>query len=200
MATISVITPTIGRDTLRDTAASMVPQLRHGDEWIIAADSDPTFAQVIARQARELTPARVVLAEARDVTSVFGNAQRDIAIRLATASHLCFLDDDDVWNPGARDHFAAAADREPHMVHVFRARWSDGHHWQGVLWKEKRFMRGNVGTPMVLIPNRPPLPRWMHWNSDGVVSDFGWLHAALGDQPLAWHHETVATVRPKVRP
>lgn len=200
MATLTVITPTVGRDSLRDTAASLVPQLRPGDEWILVSDGAQPFVQAIGRQARTLTPARIVLADVRHSTSQFGNAQRDLALGVAKGSHLCFLDDDDVWEPGARDHFAAAADQQPGAVHVFRARWGDGHHWHGILWKEQVFEQGNVGTPMVCYPNQRPLPKWMSWNHAGAVSDFGWMRAALGAHEIVWHREIVATVRPMVRP
>lgn len=196
---ISVITPTLGRDTLRDTAASVVPQLRNGDEWILVADGAQPFVQSIGRQARTLTPARVVLADVKHATSRFGNAQRDVGMQLARASHLCFLDDDDVWNPGARDNFAAAANHRPAAVHVFRARWGDGHHWHGILWDDPVFEQDNIGTPMICVPNRPGLPRWMHHNEAGIVSDFGWMRAAVEGQRVAWHHAIVATVRPRVR-
>lgn len=197
--TLSVITPTCGRSSLRATAASVLPQLRSGDEWILVGDGDQPYARTISVKARELTPAKVVYIEAAHATSQFGNAQRDVAVRIAKGTHLCFLDDDDIWNPGAGDHFRSAATEQPDAVHVFKATWGPGHHWHGTLWREPVFMESNVGTPMVCIPNRPSLPLWMAWNRLGIVSDFAWLQAAVGGRRIDWHCQNIATVRPEPR-
>ena len=199
MATLTLITPTCGRTTLRNVAASVVGQLRRGDEWILVADGPQPFAQTVARKARLLTAANVVYAEVKHATSQFGNAQRDFALRIARGSHLCFLDDDDVWRTGAGEAFRTAATEQPDAVHIFKAEWGPGHHWQGILWRREAFEESNVGTPMLLIPNRPSLPLWMAWNARGTVSDFAWMQAARGARDVCWHPRLVATVRPEVR-
>ena len=196
MVALSVITPTCGRDSLSAAVASIVDQLAPTDELVLVGDGEQTYARGLARVAREMTVARIVYLEAKDAVSQFGNAQRDAGLRVARGSHVGFLDDDDVYQPGALAAFRDAATSAPAAVHVFRAEWGPGHHAGGtVLWQEPVFRLANVGTPMVVYP-RDRLPAWMRFNRHGTVSDFGWMQEAAHGREIVWHEQLVATVRP----
>ena len=95
MATFTVIIPTVGRATLRQTLASVAPQLRNGDAVHVLRNNDGDY----------------------------GNRARNDAIARAITSHLCFLDDDDEWLRDALDDMRAFADEYPDRVGVFRARY-----------------------------------------------------------------------------
>ena len=200
MASISVITPTIGRATLAQTAASVLPQLVPEDEWIVVADGDREQAASIFGSAfiSDLVGgARFTWAYEERPDSRFGNAQRDRALTLVRTSHVCFLDDDDRYEPGALALFRQWAHDAPEAVHVGSAEWGPGHYAHGtVLWKTREFVEGNVGTCMVCYPFTPDMPRWMAHNSKGVTSDFGWMREAAEGREIVWHGQIVATVRP----
>lgn len=197
---VTVVMPTVGRPTLRRAIASVVDQLEYGDELIVVGDStvDHQAWDVVA----EFQPAQLFYVEAHRPGSVFGNAQRDFGMQLAAgrSSHLMFLDDNDVWTHGALDTVRWAIDRvgDDRAAHVFKARWGAGHHAHGtVLWRDTVVAEGNVGTPMVVLPNRPYQRSWWDFNGRGVVSDFGFLSAAVGECSGAmFHTPVIATVRP----
>jgi glycosyltransferase involved in cell wall biosynthesis len=203
MATLTVITPTKGRPSLSATIASVTPQLEHGDELIVVADlahGPHPYARGLCRLAQDGCRGKVVYAELAVEGSQYGNAQRDFGLKLAGGSHLAFLDDDDVWTDDAGALIHEAIDLQPHYVHVFKAEWGPGHHAHGtILWKEPHFVEGQIGTPMVVWPRHHAMPRWMDSNERGVVSDFGWMSAALGATRIGWHPRIVATVRPEAQ-
>lgn len=140
---------------------------------------------------------RFAFAWTHEPASVYGNAQRDMALSLVRTSHVCFLDDDDVYEPGALALFREWAHDAPEAVHVGSAEWGPGHHAHGtVLWKTREFVEGNIAPLMCVFPFTPTMPRWMAHNSKGVVSDFGWMREAAEGREIVWHGQIVATVRP----
>lgn len=195
------MTPTIGRASLAATAASVLPQLGPDDEWIVVADAERKDARGLlwnaAWPASSHGKARFTWSYSRENGSRFGNAQRDHALSLVRTSHVCFLDDDDVYRDGALDLFRKWAHDAPEAVHVGKAEWGAGHHAAGtVLWDRPEFAAGNIATCMVVYPFTADMPRWMDFNDRGVVSDFGWMQAAAEGREIRWHPEIVATVRP----
>lgn len=201
MTSISVITPTIGRARLAATAESVLSQLGPDDEWIVVADAERKDARGLlwnaAWPAAENGRARFTWSYSRENGSVYGNAQRDHALSLVRTSHVCFLDDDDVYEPGTLDLFREWAHDAPEAVHVGRMMFGQGHHAHGLtLWRDPEWREQNVGTPMVLYPSSRTLPSWMDFNHLGFVSDFGWMTAARGDAETIWHEDVVAEVRP----
>lgn len=198
-ATLSVIMPTCGRPTLARAISSVVDQLEHGDELIVVGDGEQ---DVSAETVGDFQPASVFYVETQRPGSVFGNWQRDWGMELAAgrSSHLAFLDDDDCYVPGAldviRDALIESFDHQE--AHIFRAEWGPGHHAHGVvLWADREVREANVATPMVVLPNRPYARSWWDFNERGIVSDFGFLSAAIGEcAGVRWRPEIVATIRP----
>ncbi len=109
----------------------------------------------------------------------------------ATGSHLAFLDDDDVFLPGAIDAMRQAACTSPV---IFRMRYShDGRE----LWQDQDLRAGNVGTPMIFVPNRPALlGTWAGWGSD-TCGDFRFIYETVEKmgEPV-WNETVVALIRP----
>lgn len=198
MTALSVVLPTCGRLSLAASVTSVLPELAPEDELIIVGDGshDQKYARGVARVGGSMTDGPVWYLETTVPGSVYGNGQRQAGTDHARGTHIAYLDDDDVWNPGTGDLFREAAKTDHEAVHIFRAEWGSGHHWHGILWQDKELRQGNIGVPQVLWPNTGPLPLWMAYNALQTVSDFGWMQAAADGKRLVWHEEIVATVRP----
>ena len=101
---LSIIIPTLGRPTLSATLDSVVGQLRGGDEvWIVSDGPRPDALKMAQRYAAKLGGALIRFAEGPATPGGMGGPQRNRGMQLATGSHLLFMDDDDVYLPGALD-------------------------------------------------------------------------------------------------
>lgn len=194
--TFTIVMPTVGRPSLRAAIASCVDQLEEGDELIVVGDGEQ---DVSAETVGDFQPASIFYVETQRAGSVYGNWQRTWAMELALgrSSHVAFLDDDDVYTPDALDimRYCIGDDRE--SAHVFKATWGQGHHWHGTLWADPVVRESNFGTPQVVLPNRPYPKSWWDSNDRGIVSDYGFLSAAIGEcDGVRWHDALVAVVRP----
>lgn len=195
--TFTVVMPTLGRATLTRAISSVVDQLEDGDELVVVGDGRQDGAADIVESFQ---PASLFYVEAHHVESCFGNTQRDFGLQLAAgrSSHLLFLDDDDVYRHGALDIVRWRVESNSQHAHVFRCEWGAGHHAHGYLaWTDPEVREQNIATPMVCLPNRHYDRTWMDFNDRGIVSDFGWLQAALAQcDGVEWHTDVIATVRP----
>jgi len=196
VTSFSVVMPTVGRPSLYAAIASVVDALEDSDELIVVGDGRQDFA---ADVVESFQPANIVYIEASMDGSRFGNAQRDAGMALARADWLCWLDDDDRHTFAALDIMRDAIDDSGayHSAHIFKARWGPGHHWRGTLWAEPVVKASNFGTCQVVLPNRPYQRSWCDFNDRGLVSDYGFLSAAIGEcDGVEWHDALVAVVRP----
>lgn len=96
--TFSIVVPTLGRDTLGRALASIVSEIRPGDEILVECSNE------------------------NDV----GNSARQRGIDAATSSHILFCDDDDVFLPGALDVMRQFAAERPNAIGIFRRRFNAG--------------------------------------------------------------------------
>lgn len=197
---LSVVVPTIGRDTLKRTLLSLRPQLHPGDEVVVIADGPS--ARAVAREATCTLGLPLVLADTPP-TRCWGNAQRDLGMRLARGTHLLFIDDDDEYEPGALDVVRRELEKNSECAHIFRMRFGPGHPAgqttpPTVLWRDQVLRAQNIGTPMVALPNRPALlPAWTDGDAGDFFSDFLFLRRAIPrfGAPV-WNEDVIAVVRP----
>lgn len=161
---ISFIVPTIGRPSLRQTLASI--ETRDDDEILVIG------------QIPDVADERPVYIDCHSGHD-WGCKERTIGLEMATQPYLAFIDDDDVYLPGARQLMAEAIARWPDRPVLFRMRYPNG----AILWRDPVLRCGNVSTAQILIPNdRMKLGAWttrregdydflasMQWPVDQIV-------------------------------
>jgi hypothetical protein len=171
---ISFIIATIGRPSLADTLRSI--ECWPGDEVLVIGN----------------VPDKVE-GHVRYISSPPGNdwgsTERNIATPLATGRFLSHMDDDDIYAPGHRALMSIAADRAPDRPTIFRMQFPDGSR----LWREPEVRWGNVGTPMMFLPNLPEnLGQWGEKQDCGDIhflQTMGWPHT-----DLVWATDVVALI------
>ena len=132
-----------------------------------------------------------------DETGDNGYTPRTKGMHSATGTHIAFLDDDDVYLPGAIDLMREAACDVPVIF-----RMDHPHH--GILWREPELRFGNVGTPMFLVPNIPAkLGEWAPHNPKlkEPGGDFTFISGCVERMGgVVWREEVICRVRPHERP
>jgi hypothetical protein len=122
--------------------------------------------------------------------SPWGHGSRNLLMAHAKGTHLMFMDDDDVYEPGALTAVREAISAYPDRVHIFQMRYSNGH----VLWSTKELREGNVSTQMVVTPNiKEQLGRW----GSRYEGDYDFIKETCAYQgDPVWHQFVIASVRP----
>jgi hypothetical protein len=133
---ISFIIPTVGRPSLAVTLASV--ETMPGDEILIVCDERVDIQPFVEGRAE----ARIVHCPPGND---WGHAERNFAMYIA------HIDDDDTYAVGARALMADAIRETPGRPVLFRMQYPCGI----TLWRDPFIRCGNVGTPMMLIPNVP---------------------------------------------
>lgn len=165
----------------------------------------PTFSIIVPTCGRD-TLARTLVALApqlgdgdeiicvRDDNAPWGHATRNRVMSRAVGSHLWFMDDDDVPAEGALDVIRNRVAEAPGLVHIFKMQMNDGQ----LIWEEPVACVGNVGTPMMVVPNNPgELGVWDETCCEGDGEFLMDTIARRNNQPPVFHPEVVALIRPE---
>lgn len=171
---VSFIVATTGRPTLAATLASI--QLYPEDEIIVVGGVDAK----VEGQVRYVphTPGMD-----------WGSTERNFATPLARGSYLAHIDDDDVYAPGARHAMADAMVQAPNRFTIFKMQYPSGER----LWREPVVKFGNVGTPMMFMPNDPS--RMGKWGEHQNYGDFRFLESMRWPvDEIVWRAEAIAFV------
>ena len=98
------------------------------------------------------------------------------------------MDDDDVFTPDALAAIRGGIAEHPERVLLFRM-----DNYGTLLWRDRAIRYGNVGTPMVVVPNdNARLPSWRFGDYEFICDSC----KRLGEP--VWRDEVVAVVRPHV--
>lgn len=184
---ISFILPTCGRDTLRRVVSQLRTEIGGEDEVIVVGDG----VQPVARGVMCLQDWRFKYFEHQG--GDHGDPQRDFAIARASGDFLMFIDDDDLYVPGAiRDVVHPALDLAPDRAHMFRCCGGpDG----------RVLEIGGVMGPQFVPPNNPEkLVKWCRDPRQHYWSDFLFIKDTLGFYPEGpvFHNDEIYRVRPEV--
>lgn len=163
---LSVVVPTVNRDTLDATLRSVAAQRLSGDELVVVG-ADPAVAARVAPYGGRFV-------QVAEPGYDWGGTEKAAGMRAATGDYVAFMDDDDAYADGARQAIERAAEKHPGQPLMFRMQYR---HDQAILWRNKRIAEGNVGSPMLVAPNRPEmLGTWgrRYGNDFDFISSMRW--------------------------
>ncbi len=169
LPTIATIIATVGRESAMRAIKSVLTQQIEGDQLIVITDDPPH--------------------------NDWGAWARNEGMRQATADFIAFIDDDDMYAPGAFAAMRAALSKQPDHVHIFRMQIC-GPMTNDIVWTEQDLSKpGQVGTPMIVVPNdQSKLGRFT--NRYQCDYDFAVETIANFDGRVAWHEHVTSLVWP----
>ena len=142
-STISFIIPSVGRKSLKKTLSSI--ERWPGDEVLVIKHDPPS--------------------------KNWGNAERQEGTNKAKCDYLAFIDDDDVYIPGARAIMDKAIRENPGGKPIlFKIKYPNGR----ILWQKKWVKNGNVSTQMILVPNKKDM--LYDWDQKHTWADFQFIN------------------------
>lgn len=185
MIGITVITPTIGRLSLRRTLVSVAEQMGNADEHIVIGDGPQVEARAMCHDFERV---RYIQGPR---TNHYGNAQRDVATAQARGDYLLFCDDDDRLADGALEAVRDAALATPDMPLAFRMQTS-----KVTVWHQQILRPGNVGGGQFVVPRvAVKLPLWVNGDEWHQYSDFAYiLQAVKAFGGVEWREELILHV------
>lgn len=183
--TICVITPTIGRATLRRTLESGT--IGEKDRWIVKADGLQPISRAIWQQLSVSYVDYYEVLTNDGLPSSYGNSLRDLAMKQSDNDYFVFLDDDDIFVPNGIEIIKQEIARhDPPRPILFRMINGNGE----TLWRNREVTPGNVGGSMFVCPNIPgKLGTWA--NGHGHRSDFEFIWGTLEKYGPGWRQEIV---------
>lgn len=135
---ISFIVATLNRPSLQVTLCSI--ETLPGDEIIVVGNVNDYKAGHVRYVHHE-------------PGGDWGHTERNDVTPMARGQYLAHIDDDDTYAPGTRALMEDAIRKNPGKPTIFRMRFPNGI----TLWQEQEIKCGNLGTPCLLIPNRPTM-------------------------------------------
>jgi hypothetical protein len=183
-ASLSIIVPTHDGDGLDTLFASVVDQLRHGDEVLVVGDTfegrptlpkidDPAF-QYVEHDAGH---------------HCWGHCQINYGITQARGDYLLFIDDDDCFPDGALDTVRKAIAEQPEPRPLMFKFWSERH---GMVLPPRHEVRESaIGGHALVVPNIPEkLGRW----GERYAGDYDFIVSTLEHWPEgpAWYDDVIA--------
>lgn len=186
MPSVSVITPTIGRASLKVMLGRLLPQLGPRDEILLVGDGPQPQARAIVK---ELASPLIRYWEYGPSMN-YGNPQRNNALLQAKCDYLVYVDDDDVPEPDAIATIRKAALEAPGRPLMFKM-----YHCGQVLWRKKVIEGANVSGQMFVAPNVDDMVgKW----SGRYEADLDYMRRTVRtypgkDEAVVWREEIICT-------
>ena len=191
--TISLIIPTISRPSLARALRSVKSQeWIDGDEVVVVGDG----SQPLAREIWNQFGIKGRFVEVSGPSNDWGHTPRNLIIPSCTTDYLMALDDDDILRDGAVGRVRAFLKENPNRLHIFQMA---GCPTVGTVWKEEVLAKGNVGTPMCVVPNVKG--KLGQYTANTYGGDFDFIRdtsAHYPDGPV-WVEEVICYIRPHLR-
>jgi glycosyltransferase involved in cell wall biosynthesis len=191
VSSISVVVPTIGRTSLKRTLQSIVPQLDLGDEVVIVGDGPCKHRKGMI----ESFGVKVRYMELPRKANDWGGTPRNMGMRNALGNYIAFMDDDDVFLPGAFKAMHETINHYTGRAFLFKMM-----RMGKVIWERPELVIGNVSTQMILMPNRPTTnPVWEGF----YEADFKFISDLVAQQPyyapIMWMDDVIAELKEHAR-
>lgn len=188
---LSIIIPTIGRHSLQQTIESI--ELDDNDEIIVVGDGPQPQAYEIVKSWDNLN---IIYIEGPK-TGCYGNKQRQLGMENAKGTHLMFIDDDDVYMPGALDAVRTAIELKPDRLMLFSFVNIHGL----VLWTEPTARISNISTQQIVFPN---CPEWLGTWGERYEGDYDFIRSTInrwpgGDRNVIWSRTILVDTRKPIR-
>lgn len=200
---LSVIVPTTGRDTLERTIKSVRDQKdERSVELIVVADTHAgTFWRNLSAIEKICEQYRAIYLEHDGGSHCYGQQQRNHGMRYAhehsPAKWLSFLQDDDIYTPGAFGMIARAVDCELDgdtlLPFLFRCYL---HHGGRAVWFDRQILIGNVDANCIVVPNLAE--RCGRWG-ERYLGDFDFISETVTQKngnDVIWMTDVIAEARP----
>lgn len=160
---LSIVIPTIGRESLRATLASIPASSEL--EIVLVGDCCDALSRLWDAQRFRAISVYPRLGN-------FGHCAFSIGQIAATGDWICRMDDDDYYTPNgvaAMLEYCATAPEVPAIFKMQRLEAGD------ILPRTRELTCGNVGGPQMVVPNRPNLPRF----GTRYEADYDWMVACV---------------------
>lgn len=186
---LSIIIPTMGRETLRRTLESIRPQLMPDDEVLVVSDglAYSDFWEDVKEWSAEFKELSCI-----DPRSCYGHAQRNFGLSAATKHYVTFCGDDDVYDQDAFSVVREAIATNPGRPLIFRVdTWSCG-----LVWHDEVLEVGNVDCGGFVVPNDKERLGTFSYRYEG---DYDFINGTLRGYPEGpvWRPERIQVCRPE---
>lgn len=185
--TLSIITPTLGRESLKAMLDSLLPQLTQGDEVLVIGDGPrPRAGEICASYGNPIIKYWEI-----PLVMNFGNPQRNEAIKIAKCTHIHFLDDDDRSVDGAIATIKKVAAEFPGRPLMFKMPYSNSN---SIIWRNPVVQVANVSGQMFVVPNdKGRLGKW----SGKYAADYDFISSTCllypdKENSVVWRDEIIA--------
>lgn len=185
---LTILVTTSGRQSLRQTLASIRPQVADGDEILLLCDG-PVSGLVRSAWSESQLPGRLIEVPGGPHND-WGHTPRNFALPLANCSYVVHMDDDDSFAAGAFAAIRRAILTNPGSFFIFRMQFADGQ----CLWKTPSLIPDNVGTPMFVHPRELRWAKWLPIRG----GDFAFIRDTIAlnpEIPVHWEKSIVALIR-----
>lgn len=182
---LSIVIPTIGRPSLYKTLHSIYTGgISAADEIFVAGDGPRgAEAEIIVRAFSSRMPVSYLELPLRQTV---GHSQRNHFMRIATGTNLMSIDDDDVYTPGSLTRVKHDIARFDGKILIYKMKSMTRGKPFDLLWKEQKILVGNIGTPMIVVPNdKAKLGMW----GERYTGDFDFVESTVrnyGEQNVEW--------------
>lgn len=190
---LSVVIPTIGRDTLAVTLESLSAQPESaGVEVLVVADTHGGLSQDLERTRTAVQDAGYGWLEYDAGLHCVGQPQRTYGAKHATAPWVWFSQDDNIAAEDSLSTIELAIDVQPRRRPLFfqmRTYWGD------TVWRTPFLSLGNIDADCLVLPRE--LAREVEWGLR-YEGDYDAAERALSisNNDAAWIHELVSIGRP----
>jgi hypothetical protein len=189
-ASLSIMIPTIGRDTLPRVLASLETQdWQRGDEVLLLSDKEHEYAEQCWKRAK-LTGAH--FACANGPLGEFGYGLLNKYQCECTGSHICHIRDDVIAAPNMLVTIRREIETNADALHIFRMY---DFLKQQFFWASKKFFPGNLIGENAVFPNDPKLiGRWgmRHQGDWDFMEHAATLHDTEWHDQITLFHEPPA--------